>query len=227
MWHLPQLPHISGVSRVAPISRALLLSVPVLNQGPFPPPALPGFPGTTGLSATPQRPASPSRAAGWSSQPTTPRGFPCCVRFPCVHAVATTPAQRLGACFALFPSRISLPRNGDRVGLRIVLFEACSAFTYVTACTLALSPIRDTLHRRVQPFCYLHSCSGCFRLERLPGGTCTHWEAPPFTAHARSGHFLRLGGRAALAGIHALTGSEFDKSRLLIPGFRRSMSGIV
>src|SRR3981189_1563437 len=23
-------------------------------------------------------------------------------------------------------------------------------------------------------------CSGCFRLERLPGGTCTHWKAPPF-----------------------------------------------
>ena len=43
------------------------------------------------------------------------------------------------------PSRISLPRKGCRVGLRIVLFEACSAFTRVTACTLALSPIRDTL----------------------------------------------------------------------------------
>src|SRR5437870_4583042 len=28
--------------------------------------------------------------------PTTPWGFPCCVCFPCVHAVATTPAQRLG-----------------------------------------------------------------------------------------------------------------------------------
>src|SRR5262245_12504613 len=37
-----------------------------------------------------------------------------------------------------------LPRKGCRVGLRIVLFEACSAFTRVTACTLALSPIRDT-----------------------------------------------------------------------------------
>jgi len=36
--------------------------------------------------------------------------------------------------------RISLPRNGCRVGLRIVCFEACSAFTHVTACTLALSP---------------------------------------------------------------------------------------
>src|SRR5437867_9464950 len=34
--------------------------------------------------------------------------------------------------------------KGCRVGLRIVLFEACSAFTRVTACTLALSPIRDT-----------------------------------------------------------------------------------
>ena len=43
------------------------------------------------------------------------------------------------------PSRISLPRKGRRVGLRIVLFEACSAFTRVTACTLAPSPIRDAL----------------------------------------------------------------------------------
>jgi hypothetical protein len=40
-------------TRVSPISCALLLSAPALNQGPFPPPALPGFPGTTGLSATP------------------------------------------------------------------------------------------------------------------------------------------------------------------------------
>jgi hypothetical protein len=43
------------------------------------------------------------------------------------------------------PSRISLPRKDGRVGLHIVLFEDCSAFTRVAACTLALSPIRDTL----------------------------------------------------------------------------------
>jgi len=71
---------------------------------------------------------------------TTLRGFPCCVRFPCVHAVATTPAQRLVHCIAQSSSRFSLPRNGCRVGLCNVLFEACSAFTHVTACTLALSP---------------------------------------------------------------------------------------
>ena len=32
---------------------------------------------------------------------------------------------------------------------------------------------------RLQPFRHLHDCSGCFRLERSPGGTCTHWKAPP------------------------------------------------
>ena len=89
------------------------------------------------------------------------------------------PGAALGVLFAHSPSRISLPRKGRRVGLRIVLFEACSAFTRVAACTLAPSPIRDALLRRLQPLRYLHSCSGCFRLERLPGGTCTHWKAPP------------------------------------------------
>ena len=72
----------SEFHRVAPISRALSLPTPALNQGPFPPPALPGLLGTTGLSATPSRPACPSRASGWPSRPTTQWGFPCCVRFP-------------------------------------------------------------------------------------------------------------------------------------------------
>jgi hypothetical protein len=25
----------------------------------------------------------------------------------------------------------------------------------------------------------MHDCSDCFRLERLPGGPCTHWKPPP------------------------------------------------
>jgi hypothetical protein len=57
--------------------------------------------------------------------------------------------------------------------------EACAAFTRVAARTLAPSPICDQLHRRLQPFRHLHDCSGCFRLERSPGGACTHWKAPP------------------------------------------------
>jgi hypothetical protein len=80
--------------------------------------------------------------------------------------------------FARYPSRVSLPRKGCRVGLRIVLFEACSAFTRITACTLALSLIRDT-HSEGFSYLVTHSCSGCFRLERLPGGIRTHWKVPP------------------------------------------------
>src|SRR5246127_511810 len=54
------------------------------------------------LSDSPRRPACSSRASGWSSL-TTPWGLPCCVRFPCVHAVATTPAQRLGVLLRSIP----------------------------------------------------------------------------------------------------------------------------
>src|SRR5258705_13420977 len=60
----------------------------------------------------------------------------CCRQYPGVAAGRTASLTS--------PSRVSLPRKGRRVGLRIVLFEACSAFTRVAACTLALSPIRDT-----------------------------------------------------------------------------------
>jgi len=45
-----------------------------------------------------------------------------------------------GTTLLIHPSCINLPRYGCRVGLCNVLFEACSAFTHVTACTLALSP---------------------------------------------------------------------------------------
>src|SRR5271167_2625378 len=90
------------------------------------------------------------------------------------------------------PSRISLPRNCGRVGLHIDLFETCSAFTRVAARTLAPSPICDQLHRRLQPFCYLHDCSGCFRLERLPGGACTHWKAPPCHGARKERSLLRV-----------------------------------
>src|SRR6201997_3452439 len=34
-----------------------------------------------------------------------------------------------------------------------------------------------TVIRRLQTFRRLHACSGCFRLERSPGGPCTHWKS--------------------------------------------------
>ena len=63
----------------------------------------------------------------------------------------------------------------SQVGFRITLFEACSAFTHVTACMIAESPVRDPFHRRLQRLHRFHRCSDCYRPERqLPGGTFTH-----------------------------------------------------
>src|SRR6267143_335272 len=62
-----------------------------------------------------------------------------------VHAAANTRCSSWAYSSLNSPSHFSLPRYGSRVGLHIVLFKACSTFTRVAACTLALSPIRDTL----------------------------------------------------------------------------------
>src|SRR5260370_17187109 len=85
--------------------------------------------------------------------------------------------------------------------------------------------------RRLQPFRYLHDCSGCFRLERSPGGICTHWKAPPchgardkrtgelfsyvdLEKRVRSGHPLR-----AIGGLvnEALAPLEHEFSALYAP----------
>jgi len=86
----------------------------------------------------------------------------------------------MGVVFALSPNRISLPRYGCQVGPRIVLFEVCSAFTHVAACTLARSPIRDQLYPKASaislppwPLRLLPAGAS------WPGGACTHWKAPP------------------------------------------------
>src|ERR1700681_1967892 len=114
----------------------------VLNGGPFPPQALPGFSGTTNLSATPRRPACPSRASGWSSL-TTLWGFPCCARFPCVHAVATTPAQRLGVLLrSLHPAVSAFPER--------VVGSACAlSFSRLARRSLALRPAHSRRHQFV------------------------------------------------------------------------------
>ncbi len=62
-------------------------------------------------------------------------------------------------------SDVSLPRKGRRVGLCIVYLEACSAFTRVTARTLALPSIRGTLYPKASDI----SSPPCL-LRLLPAG---------------------------------------------------------
>src|SRR5689334_17754159 len=77
------------------------------------------------------------------------------------------------------PNRVSLPRFHCRIGLHIVRFEVCSAFTHVAACTLALSPIRDTLIEGFSHFVTSMTAPIASGGSESPGGTCTHWKAPP------------------------------------------------
>src|SRR5207302_5540995 len=106
--------------------------------------------------------------------------------------------------------RISLPRKGCRVGLRIVLFEACSAFTRVTACTLALSPIRDTLIEGFSHFVTSMTApiasgwSGC-RVGLAPTG-----KRRLCTAHTQSG--------PRLLGLHVHFGNVGHRDRRLLLG---------
>ena len=189
-----------------PISTPSLRVAFVLNQGPFPPPALPGFPGTTGLSATPSRPEHLSQVSGCSSL-STPRGFPCCVRFPCVHAVATTPARRLRLLPCSFsqpyqPSPVWQPGRPVHRPFRGLL----SVHSRYGLHTRAVTVFRDTLNRRLQPFRYLHSCSGCFRLEQFAGWAFHPLESAAFARRTpRADTWLALPkadiGRQQLSGI--------------------------
>ena len=67
-----------------------------------------------------------------------------------------------------------------RVGFRITLFEACSAFTHVTACTLARPPEATLYTGVLVSLRYLHDRSDCYRLERPLAG----WESHPLKIRA-------------------------------------------
>jgi hypothetical protein len=56
-----------------------------------------------------------------------------------MHAVATTPSEVLTP-IAHLHQHLQPSLFFSQVGFRITLFEACSAFTHVTACMLAESP---------------------------------------------------------------------------------------
>src|SRR6266436_6513900 len=131
-----------------------------------------------------------------------PRGHPVGHRWPhlgasrvayAFHVYMLSPLpRRSGWAHPLLcsPRRISLPRKGCRVDLRIVLFEACSAFTRVTACTLALSPIRDTLIEGFSHFVTSMTAPIASRLKRFRFGFSPTGKRRLCTAHTQSGHSL-------------------------------------
>ena len=89
------------------------------------------------------------------------------------HADAITPTEPLGAV-AISPNGIGLPLNSGGSASAIISFEACSAFTRVSACLFARSP-KVTFTRVLQRICYLLRRPDCFRpSDRLAG-----WDSHP------------------------------------------------
>jgi hypothetical protein len=85
--------------------------------------------------------------------------------------------------------------------------EACSAFTRVTACTLALPPIRGTLTRGFSHF--VTSMTAPVASGWSVCRACTHWKAPPcHGAHPNRTLALRYPGHA-----HALRDTLFGNEK--------------
>src|ERR1700676_4172612 len=175
------------------------------------------------LSDSPGRPACPSRASSWSSL-TTPLGLPCFVRFPCVHAVATTPAQRLGVFLRSFtqPCQPSPKGLSGRPAHRPFRGLLCVHSRYGLH-TRRVTVYRDTLNRGFSHFVTSMTApvasgwSGC-RVGLTPTG-----KRRLSTAHTQSCHQLCIAavetlsicGRVAYRGLGWMgTGRAPDRCEL-------------
>ena len=68
------------------------------------------------------------------------RGFPCCVTLPCIDMPSPLPRRDQETDVVLGVSRRRPSPSSRWVGSHIRSFEACSAFTQITACQLAEPP---------------------------------------------------------------------------------------
>ena len=186
----------------------------------FPSAGVTGFRGTTNLSATPERPGlslAGVRLILSSAAQRPPGGFPCCVRFPCVRAAASTPVQRLGVVFADLaqpyqPSpKLQSGRPAHRPFRRLARrsLELRPAHSrrhlYVTSYTEGFSHFVASM---TAPVASGWSCSPC--------GTCTHWKAPPShgpNAKSRCHCHLRGSRRPLARGIASRMASSPSGSR--------------
>ena len=124
-----------------PISRSLTASCVGLELRPLPSPGitrLPRYyeplrhPSAPGLSLAGVRLIIPDHALGLPVL----RALSLCTC--CRHYPGAADGR---TCRSKIAQPVSLPRFHFRVGLHIDLFEDCSAFTHVAACSLARSPI--------------------------------------------------------------------------------------
>src|ERR1035437_67848 len=121
------------ISKVLPyVLRLSRTEVPSLHRS---------YPASAVLRTSPPPQGAQSVPRGRPVGLPTPWGFPCCVRFPCVHAVATTPAQRLGVLLRSFTPAVSAFPE-------MAVGSACAlSFSRLARRSLALRPAHSRCHR--------------------------------------------------------------------------------
>ena len=155
------------------------------NFGPFPRRSLPA---SSVLWADPTPIPAPSVPRGTRVGGCRHRnGSPVLRRLPCRRAVATTPADPSHRIVRGFLTALCMRRRRPsliirEVGVREICFEACSAFTRVTARLFAESPSCDPLTSKASADSLPPRL---FRLlpggtTNLPDGTFTRWKTTPF-----------------------------------------------
>ena len=117
------------------------------------------------LSAIPKRPSLSLASCQLTQNRDHRWDFSCCVWSPLPACRRQYPGRSDGTCPLVPFHQLRPSHEPGRVGSCVVGFGACSAFTHVTACTLAKSPC-DSLHQRLQQSRCLNCCSDCYRVER-------------------------------------------------------------
>ena len=164
----------------SPISR---LSCPfvtlVLNSGPFPPPALPGFVGTTEPVRHPGRPGLSLAGVRLEVTRLHRSGFPVLRRISSADMPSPIPRwdrwfeSLRGVVTPMFPSDGGLPRfRGGSAPTLSLSRPAQRSLALRPACSR--SRLSDPFHRRLRRFRYLHRRSDCYRLERPVAGRDLH-----------------------------------------------------
>jgi hypothetical protein len=122
----------------------------------------------------------PSPIATLETRSPPAAGLPRLPETPFRHAVPTTPADRDGCSCRLLPYPVRPSPNLRRVGIRNFTFEACSGFTYVTACRIAQPPSAAFV-ARLQPARSPRqaACQLPDQTDYYLGGTFLHWCSAP------------------------------------------------
>ena len=137
----------------------------------------------------PTSPGLPSPASGWSSPTTSWASRVACAFL--VYMLPPLPRHSVWASCLLFRPAVSAFPD------RVVGSACASSFSRFAQCSLTLRPAHSRCHqfvtrftRRLQPFRFLHSCSGCFRLEQFAG-----WDLHPLESAAFSRRTPAADGR--------------------------------